>query len=58
MAQQPGDPHAQIEPYLGMVQSSAAGTPGTWNTPWSQLSAERQAGVIVAVAAAADGNCE
>jgi Putative lipoprotein LpqV len=58
MAGQGGDPHAQIEPYLGMIQASKTGEKGSWNTPWTQLPAERQAGLIVAVAAAADGGCD
>jgi hypothetical protein len=58
MKTQPGDPPSQIEPYLAMVQASANGEKGTWNTPWSKLSAERQAGVIVAAQAAAEGGCD
>jgi Putative lipoprotein LpqV len=58
MADKPGDPHAQIEPYLAMVQASPTGENGTWQTPWSQLTPERQSGVIVAVTEAADGMCD
>ena len=58
MADKPGDPHTQIEPYLAMVQASATGENGTWDTPWSQLTPERQSGVIVAVTQAADGMCD
>ncbi|BBY82252.1 lipoprotein LpqV [Mycolicibacterium pulveris] len=57
MAQQGGDPHDQIEPFLGMLQSSDSAGPATYGTPWSQLSAPRQAAVIVAVRAAADALC-
>ena len=57
MADQPGDPHAQVEPYLAMVQASPTGENG-WHTPWSQLTPERQAGLIVAVTSAADGLCD
>jgi Putative lipoprotein LpqV len=58
MADKPGDPHAQVEPYLAMVQASSTGENGTWHTPWAELSPERQAGVIVAVTSAADGMCD
>jgi hypothetical protein len=58
MSDKPGDPHAQVEPYLAMVQASANGENGTWNKPWVQLSPEQQAGLIVAVNAAADGGCD
>ena len=58
MADKHGDPHAQIEPYLAMVQASPTGENGTWHTPWSQLTPERQSGVIVAVSEAADGMCD
>lgn len=58
MKDKPGDPQAQIEPYLAMVQASATGENGTWNTPWTQLSPQRQAGVIVAAKAAAEGGCD
>ena len=57
MSQRQGDPHAQIEPYLKMVQASPSGENGTWNRPWAQLSAEQQAAVILAVTTAADGGC-
>ena len=51
MAEQGGDPKSQIEPYLGMLQSTDSAGPGTYDTPWSQLSPARQAAVIVAVLA-------
>ncbi|MCT7657282.1 lipoprotein LpqV [Mycobacterium deserti] len=57
MTEQGGDPKSQIEPYLGMVQSTDSAGPGTYGTPWSQLSPGRQAAVIVAVQAAADALC-
>ncbi|MGE2719208.1 lipoprotein LpqV [Mycolicibacterium celeriflavum] len=57
MAEQGGDPKTHIEPYLGMLQSTDSAGPGTWSTPWSQLPPPRQAAVIVAVQAAADGLC-
>jgi Putative lipoprotein LpqV len=58
MSGQHGDPHTLIEPYLAMVQKSPTGESGTWNIPWAKLSPERQAGVIVAAQAAADGGCD
>jgi Putative lipoprotein LpqV len=58
MAERPGDPHTQVEPYLAMVQASPTGENGSWHTPWSQLTPERQAGLIVAVTSAADGLCD
>jgi Putative lipoprotein LpqV len=57
MAQQGGDPKSQIEPYLKTLQTSDSAGPGTYGTPWSQLAPARQAGVIVAVQAAADALC-
>ncbi|MDT5095741.1 MAG: hypothetical protein QOH60_5104 [Mycobacterium sp.] len=57
MTSQPGDPHAQIEPYLAMVQASPTGEDGTWQTPWAKLTPERQAGVILAAHWAADDGC-
>ena len=58
MADRGGDPHAQIEPYLQMIQASQNGEKGSWGVPWGQLSPERQAGVIVAATAAADAGCD
>ena len=55
--QQGGDPKAQIEPYLKMLQSTDAPGPSTFETPWSRLSPGRQAAVIVAVQAGADALC-
>jgi hypothetical protein len=57
MDQQGGDPKTLIEPYLKTVQSSDAPGPGTFDTPWPQLSPARQSAVIVAVQAAADALC-
>lgn len=57
MAEQGGDPKTQLEPYLGMLQSTDSAGPGTYGTPWSQLPPQRQAAVIVAVQAAADDLC-
>jgi hypothetical protein len=57
MTEQGGDQKAQFEPYLASVQSSDAAGPATFNMPWSQLSPNRQAAVIVAAEAAADDLC-
>lgn len=53
-----GDPHSLIEPYLATLQAPGA-TAGkaTLNVPWAQLTPARQAAVIVAVQAAANGEC-
>jgi hypothetical protein len=52
-----GDAKALIEPYLADIQSTDSAGPGTFSTPWSQLTPGRQAAVIVAVKAAADALC-
>ena len=57
MHQQGGDSKSQLEPYLRNVQSTDAPSPGTFGAPWSRLSPERQAAVIVAAQAAADALC-
>jgi hypothetical protein len=57
MDQQGGDAKSLIEPYRKTLQTSDSAGPGTYGTPWSQLAPARQAGVIVAVQAAADALC-
>ncbi len=57
MEQQGGASKERIEPYLKEVQSTDSAGPGTFGSPWSQLSQTRQAAVIVAVQAAADELC-
>jgi hypothetical protein len=57
MTEQGGDQKAQFEPYLASVQSSDAPGAATFNEPWSKLSPNRQAAVIVAAEAAADNLC-
>lgn len=57
MAEQGGDQKAQFEPYLKSIQSADAAGPATFNLPWSQLTPNRQAAVIVAAEAAADDLC-
>jgi hypothetical protein len=48
---------ALIEPYLAMVQASASGVAGSWNTRWADLTPARLAAVIVAAVAAANAEC-
>ena len=57
MTERGGDQKAQFEPYLESVQKSDAAGPGTFGTPWSQLTPARQSAVIVAAEAAADDLC-
>lgn len=52
-----GAGETQIEPYLGMVQTSASGVAGSWNKRWAELGPQRQAAVIVAAQAAGRGEC-
>ena len=53
----PGDHQALVEAYLAAVQAPGVSSAGTWNTPWAALPLARQAGVIVAATAAANGEC-
>jgi hypothetical protein len=53
----PSDHQALIEAYLAAVQAPGVNSAGTWNTPWAALPLARQAGVIVAATAAANGEC-
>ncbi|OBK79485.1 lipoprotein LpqV [Mycobacterium sp. 1274761.0] len=56
--QQGGDRHAQLEPYLKMLQSpDTPPGPGTYGTPWAQLPPPRQAAAIIAAQAGADSLC-
>jgi hypothetical protein len=58
MDSQGADPKTLVEPYLKMVQAPDFTGPGNFNTPWATLTPGQQAGVIVAVTAAANGECE
>jgi hypothetical protein len=51
------DPKTLVEPYLKLLQAPDFVGPGNFNTPWAQLTPAQQAGVIVAVEAAANGDC-
>jgi hypothetical protein len=57
MVAQGGEQKTQFEPYLESLQKSDAAGPGTFGTPWSQLTPARQSAVIVAADAAADDLC-
>lgn len=57
MQGRPGEHQALIEAYLAAVQAPGAVGAGTWNTPWAALPLARQAAVIVAAQAAANGEC-
>lgn len=54
---QGGDPMAQVEPYLKVLQEPGFRDAGNFHTPWAELTPAQQAGVILAVNAAADGQC-
>jgi hypothetical protein len=58
MDSQHADPTTLVEPYLKMVQTPDFTGPGNFNTPWANLTPAQQAGVIVAVTGAANGDCE
>lgn len=51
------DPRTLVEPYLETLQDPGFVGPGSFDTPWVQLSREQQAGVIMAANAAANGDC-
>jgi hypothetical protein len=55
---QQADPKTLVEPYLKMVQAPDFTGPGNFNTPWANLTPAQQAGVIMAVTGAANGECE
>jgi hypothetical protein len=58
MDSQQADPKTLVEPYLKMVQAPDFTGPGNFNTPWANLTPAQQAGVIMAVNGAANGECE
>jgi Putative lipoprotein LpqV len=57
MEAQPRTGGSLFEPYLAMLQASQAGTDGTWNARWTDLTPARQAAVITAARAAANDEC-
>jgi hypothetical protein len=58
MDSQQGDPKTLVEPYLKMIQAPGFTGPGNFNTPWATLTPAQQAGVIMAISGAANGECE
>jgi len=52
-----GDSKELVEPYLKELQTSKDAGPATFNKAWADLSAAQQAAVLIAVQAAADGDC-
>jgi hypothetical protein len=58
MTGQQGEPAVLVENYLQILQAPGVVDPGNFNTPWEQLTAPQQAGVIMAVTGAANGECE
>jgi Putative lipoprotein LpqV len=58
MDTQQGDPKSLVEPYLKMIQAPGFTGPGNFNTPWASLTPAQQAGVIIAINGAANGECE
>jgi hypothetical protein len=55
---QQADPKTLVEPYLQMIQAPDFTGPGNFNTPWAKLTPAQQAGAIMAVTAAGNGECE
>jgi hypothetical protein len=55
---QQADPKTLVEPYLQVIQAPDFIGPGSFNTPWAQLTPAQEAGVIMAVTGAANGECE
>ncbi|MBI3227119.1 MAG: lipoprotein LpqV [Mycolicibacterium cosmeticum] len=55
--EQHAQPVTLVEDYLKTLQAPEANGPGSFNTPWAQLTPAQQAGVIMAANAAANGEC-
>lgn len=55
--EQHAEPRTLVEAYLKTLQAPDASGPGSFNTPWAQLTPAQQAGVIMAANAAANGEC-
>jgi hypothetical protein len=54
---QQADPKTLVEQYLKVLQAPNFTGPGNFNTPWAQLTPAQQAGVIMAVESASNGEC-
>lgn len=54
---QRADPTTLVEPYLSILQRPETRDPGNFNTPWVELTAAQQAGVIMAATSASKGEC-
>ncbi|MGB8406600.1 MAG: lipoprotein LpqV [Mycobacterium sp.] len=57
MDAQHADPKTLVEPYLKTLQQPGISSPGNFNTPWVDLTAAQQAGVIMAANQASRGEC-
>ena len=57
MTDKPGDPPALAEAYLKELQAPGVVGPGTFDTPWAQLTPAQQAAVVLAVNGAANDEC-
>ncbi|MCX8559638.1 hypothetical protein OS122_01835 [Mycolicibacterium mucogenicum] len=57
MDAQHADPATLVEPYLNLMQRPETRDPGNFNTPWTELTAGQQAGVIMAATSASKGEC-
>ena len=57
MDAQHADPATLVEPYLSILQRPETRDPGNFNTPWTELTAAQQAGVIMAATSASRGEC-
>lgn len=53
-----GDAQVLVESYLRTLQIDGEVGPGSFGTKWVQLTPAQQAGVIMAVSGAANGQCE
>lgn len=57
LADRDGEPAALAEAYLAELQAPGASGPGTFETTWMALTPAQQAGVVMAVNAAANDEC-
>jgi hypothetical protein len=57
MDERQADAKTLVEPYLQILQAPDASGPGTFGRTWAALTPGQQAGVIMAVNGAANGDC-